>query len=168
MKTIIFIIGIGIAFVSCNKNSNSNAPQFYIKATINDTAYSFDANALGIVSKDFITVSGHGSGLDSLKVIEVQMYTNETGANLIPVIVGSYNDTSGTYIGNIVYKIPVQVYYQAPLTPITIDSTNVIICNLTSMDSTTLRGTFSGKVYLSDGTAFKTITNGSFYVPIEL
>jgi hypothetical protein len=166
-KLLLFTICVTLTFSSCKKSS-SDIPANTISATVDGVDESFNTNpiaelgtAISLNSNLIISGSnGSGTGSDSMGIT---IESNNT------IIKGSYTNASAnnsSYVSVLYNKGPF-----SPSNP-TVYSTDVngdypTTVTITSMSSTNIQGTFSGKLLLSDGTTIKNVTNGKFNLTIK-
>jgi len=177
------IVIIGLA--SCKKSSTSPSPGstssvYYIKATINGTDVVYN-NYTGAINKNVGSLVINGFSSDATATtdgISLAVYIDDTTYyNVVPVTTGTYTDTADYQRGQYNYinpnnaSITLQQSGTAYVNEFAFDtaaSATPFTCTITAIDSVSVSGTFSGKVYYGNDprtSIAKTITNGSFYVP---
>jgi len=171
----IFIISLCFSalFLSCKKsNSGGSAGSYYIKASMDGTAKTFNVNALaskftanGITS---IAVFGNVSSAANLEGINI---TINNGSGTKPIIAGSYSENSTDFVVGAVYNPgSTTIVYGAGIYP---NPANPLQFTITAIDNNTIKGTFSGDFYYTNtataqiGPSKKTFTNGEFYVKFQ-
>lgn len=133
----------------------------YLRATINGVAMSFDENLTGMA--DFSTTAnlsldGSSTNGENLSLV----FINQTGTTL-PI--GSYSNISAsntTRFGTLLYEDGVGGTFTCIST-----AANQITLTLTALSATRATGTFTGKITDMTGANPKTVTNGSFSIPIQ-
>jgi hypothetical protein len=163
-KILLFTICVTLAFSSCKKSS-SDIPANTISATIDGVDESFNSNpiaelgtAIRLNSNLLISGSnGSGTGSDSMAIT---IESNNT------IVKGNYINTGSDFISVLYNKGPFSL--SNPNTYSTdINGTYPTTVTITSMSSTNIQGTFSGKLLFKDGTTVKNVTNGKFNLTIK-
>ncbi|UAY53433.1 hypothetical protein [Ferruginibacter albus] len=168
------ILGI-IGFTSCTKD-NPPSP-YYIKATIDGKNVVYNGYVAATRSStQSIQIYGHeNESTVSSDGIDLQL--SHTGYPNLPTVgnidTGIFTDTAN--LGNVNPALKnfwnpdhalISVIYEGNMLNNKYASTLVpFICTITHIDNATVSGTFSGVVTFSGSNNYKTITNGSFYVP---
>jgi hypothetical protein len=161
MKRIIVIVMLGLMLASCKKNSGLPSLQGIITATVDGTNYMINKQ-MGIArsklpndSTEYFILYGEDQ---SLNYMEVYVYSIH---NLVARAYKQSQDS--TEIVKIAFQQPNGDLYATTYT-----AANPSSITITSIDSTTIQGTFSGTLYDSgDSTrASKTVTNGTFILKI--
>lgn len=166
------LLGLGI---SCNK-SNSGSTSYHVTATIDGKNETFNVSPAAtrtyIGGATYIAVSGLATSSPTGGMLELGLSNNPGG----PAIkAGTYSDTSSVFTLNGIYQVSTSEQYAAGSIVVfgTTGGVNPPITNhfklvITSIDSTSIKGTFSGDYYAGGSTAGakKTITNGDFYAKI--
>ena len=174
-KTLLFSALLVCAFVSCKKNNSaSSGGNYHFTATIDGKAQTFNVSPLAVrvtnSGVSLIGIEGFTSASSTTQVLAVSWTNNPP--NSAAFTVGTYSDTASKYaIGGNYNPSTTEAYVSGS----GIESgatTNIPFANrlkivITAVDSTTVRGTFSGVFYLNGDLtqAKKTITDGDFYVP---
>lgn len=133
----------------------------YIRATINGVAMSFDENLTGM--GDFTTPANLNLDGESTDLHSMGLTFVNQGGSTIPI--GNYSNISAsnlTRFGTILYEDGVGGTFTC-ISP----TANQITIKLTAISATRATGTFSGKITDMNGANAKTITNGSFSVPLQ-
>jgi hypothetical protein len=125
-------------------------------------------------SDNSISVAGEignspGHGLQ-LVVENISSATNPP----VTVGVGSYQINKADFQMSVTYEPVGGGYYIADNSGQAPDSSHYFTINITAIDNISVKGTFSGKIYIDNniagqtpllyGPGYKTITNGTFYV----
>jgi hypothetical protein len=179
-KTVYFSIAfffLVTLFSSCKKSSSGNsASSYFITATINGTTKSFATMPFAHTSTNLgITLTGIEGAVTSTEPILVSVANIPSSQ---PIVAGTYSDTSTSFEVEALYSpnSPSGVSYSGGSNE---DGSNSGLGNsapgnhfkvvITSITSTTIKGTFSGNVYLNGtpGTSVLAVTNGSFYVKFQ-
>lgn len=170
MKKTALLIAVSFGlFVSCKKNSSSSS-SYHFTATIDGTAQTFNttplATRLTVYGITQIGIDGFsGSSSSNIQSLSIGWQSSTPGAKFG---VGTWTDSSQNYAVVGVYA-PVTLQDYASGNAVTAGTNykgNHLTITITSMDSTAVKGTFSGDFFLQgnlSGTK-KTITNGDFYV----
>jgi hypothetical protein len=163
-KILLFTICIALAFSSCKKSS-SDVPANTISATIDGVDESFNTNPIAELgtairlNSNLLISGGNGSGTGS-DSMAITIESNNT------IVKGSYTNAGSDFISvlynNGPFSLANPTYYTTDVTGVY--PTTVVI---TSMSSTNIQGTFSGKLLFNKGTTVKTVTNGKFNLTIK-
>jgi hypothetical protein len=174
-KCILFamlLVGAGLA---CKKGNSGGS--FHVTATINGKNETFNVSAvatrLTIAGATHISIGGLATSTPTGEAVQMQLASHPGG----PAIkVGTYTDTTTQY--DLVGIYWVDVYhgylagtsiYQGSLGGASAPVTNHFKLVITAMDSSSIKGSFSGDYYAAGSTdsAKKTVTNGDFYVQMH-
>jgi hypothetical protein len=173
-KTALLIaVSFGL-LVSCKKNSGSSS-SYHFTATIDGKAQTFNVSPLATRVSAFglteIAIDGfNGTGSSNIQVLSIGWTAEPPSTAKFGT--GNWSDTSQNYatIGTYVVSTNEQYVTGSGVTgAATVSGTkgiNDLKITITSLDSTAVKGTFSGDFYFMgdiSGTK-KTITNGDFYV----
>jgi hypothetical protein len=184
-KIILFSVLISLSFVSCKKSSTSpdnlTTSAYFVKATVNGSNIVY-TNYTGAVNKNvgLLNINGYNSDATATTDgISLTVYINDTSYyNNLPINVGTYTDTAN-YLRNLYNywnpnnaSITLQEDGTDYVNEFALDtsSSSPFVCTITVIDSVSISGTFSGKVYYGNNpqtAVAKIITNGSFYVPFQ-
>ena len=171
-KLLIASLAIVIISLSCKK-SGSSSGSYSITASANDTAMTFNVNAMatedstgGITS---LVIFGNVSSAANLQGISLDINNSPTHK---PIVAGTYVETNTTdFVTAGVYNPGSStIVYGAGIEP---NPTNPLTITITSIDKNTVKGTFSGDFYYMNtqtayiGLPIKTFTKGQFYVKIQ-
>ena len=174
MKKIVTFSVIMIAlFASCKKSNSSSSYQ--ISASVDGTSKNFNiatiASRTNVNGVTMISIQGIAS-TSTGENFEIDV---SNGPSSDSIVAGNYSDTSsnfnvsGVYMSNATteYDAGTMLAYDASNTGTTL--TNHLKLTITSMDKTSIRGTFSGDFYFNDdiSAAKKTITSGNFYAKFQ-
>ena len=171
-KTSFICIAVLCIFASCKKSNSSSG--YHVTATIDGTTQSFNVSPVAVALNDSgyqqITIVGLSSTSSIAGSLGVTWSNNVTTQGFG---VATYTDTAtsyaitGDYIPNMTSS-----YVSGSGMVMTAANSNVSIANhlklvITAVDSTHIKGTFSGDFYFSGDItgAIKTVTNGDFDVP---
>jgi hypothetical protein len=176
MKKITFLVTLLVIFcLSCKKSNNPDS-SYFITATVGGTPKSFatmpfarTTTGLGFT---LVTVIGAVSSTEPIAISVGNLPA------LQPIVAGTYTDTSTSFEVEAAYaqNSTNGVSYNGGSNEdgSTSGSVNPAIANhfkvvITSITGTTIKGTFSGNLYLNgDPTATAlAVTNGSFYVKFQ-
>jgi hypothetical protein len=163
------------AGISCKK-SNSGGGSYHVTATVDGKAETFNVNVVA----DKITTQG----VTSLSIVGfvTSSPTGETmSLNLstiyghpLPIKVGTYSDTSTLFNVSGIYQTSITDAYLAGTSvfqasgsgsPAVVNHFKLVI---SALDSTSIKGTFSGDFFSGGGTdqPKKAITSGDFYAKL--
>jgi len=163
-------------FLSCKKsNSGSPSGSYHVTASIAGSAKTFNlstvATTVGSGSNVNLGITGIASATTG-ESMGVAITNTPSGK---PIVAGTYTDTSSKFAVSMVYRMTTTVQYVN-----TNDITNQAANNgtpvvnhmkivITAIDAATVKGTFSGDLYLNgDATAAKkTVTSGDFYAKFQ-
>jgi hypothetical protein len=174
-KTALLVaLSLGV-LASCKKHSGSSS-SYHFTATIDGKAQTFNVSPLATRLSAFglteIAIEGfNGTGTNNTQVLSIG-WTAEPPSTAI-FGTGTWADTSQSYetIGTYVVSTNEQYVSGSGVTGAATTSgtkgINDLKITITSLDSTAVKGTFSGDFYFMGDIsgAKKTITNGDFYVP---
>jgi hypothetical protein len=175
VKKVPFLIAVSLGLLlSCKKNSGSSN-SYHFTATIDGKAQTFNVTPLATRISAYgateIAIEGfNGTGASNVQALSIGW--TATPPSTTKFGTGAWSDTSQNYstIGTYVVSTSEQYVSGSGVTGVaTLSGTkgiNDLKIVITSMDSTAVKGTFSGDFYLmGDITGTKrTITNGDFYV----
>jgi hypothetical protein len=153
-------------FVSCKKSGGSSSSDYHFTATVDGQSQSFNLSPLAVKVTNsgvsMIAFEGFAGNQSNQQVIAMSWTSLYAGQNLT---VGNYSDTASKYALGGNYNPSITVSYVAG-SGIMTGGTNLKM-TITSIDSTAVKGTFSGNFYLNGDPSSpkKSITNGDFYVP---
>ena len=172
-KTALICIALLCIITSCKK-SNSSGSNYHVTATIGGTAQTFNVSPLAtIISNsgyELIAIEGFSSSSSSTQSLALSWNNNVLNQSFGAA---TYSDTASNY-GIIATYVPAfsQSYVGGSGIEATAIGTGVTIANhlkivITAVDSTHVKGTFSGDTYYQGDISgnVKTITNGDFDVP---
>ncbi|WP_426671551.1 hypothetical protein ACPPVU_09960 [Mucilaginibacter sp. McL0603] len=166
-KLLLFTICVTLAFSSCKKSS-SDIPVNTISATIDGVDESFNTNPIAelgtaiSLNSNLIISGGNGSGTGS-DSMAITIESNNTLAK------GSYTNAStnnSSYVSVLYNKGPFSLAHPSYYTT-DVNGAYPTTVTITSMSSTNIQGTFSGKLLFTDGTTVKNVTNGKFNLTIK-
>jgi len=167
MKKIVLFMALTGALVSCKK-SNSGSSGYHVTASADGSGKAFNTapTASKITNTGFtqITIDGFtNAGVESMNLIIDNAPSGK------PLAAGTYTDTTSAFDVALFYTQNTTTAYAggtSVTTGASVTIQNHVKIVITSIDSTAIKGTFSGDVFLNgDVTAAKkTITNGDFYV----
>ena len=142
-------------------------PTYYVNATIDDNALTFNNNITDSTAKSTSTINGETTYTTTLTITGINtstMYasyvivlTNQLNA----IATGTYTNTDAANIANCTYTDGSgNEYVTGTSQPFTV--------TVTSVTSSAISGTFSGTLISpADATKTITVTNGSFNVPSQ-
>ncbi|HLZ88790.1 MAG TPA: hypothetical protein VKQ52_16160 [Puia sp.] len=171
-KLLVAAISLALLALACKK-SGSSSSSYYFTASMNDTAKTFNVNAMAMMD----TLSG----IVSLSLIgNVSSAANFEGMNLTinnspsnkPIVAGTYTENSTDFAVAGVYNPgSTTIVYGAGEFP---SPPNPLTIVITSIDKSSVKGTFSGDFYYTNtavvgpvGPGKKTFTKGQFYLKIQ-
>jgi hypothetical protein len=166
-KLLLFTICVTLAFSSCKKSS-SDIPANTISATVDGVDESFNTSPIAelgtaISLNSNLLISGsNGSGTSS-DSMGITIESNNT------IVKGSYTNAStnnSSYVSVLYNKAPFSLS-NPNIYSTDINGTYPTTVTITSMSSTNIQGTFSGKLLFKDGTTVKNVTNGKFNLTIK-
>jgi hypothetical protein len=174
-KTILFSALFLCLFASCKKsNSNSSNSNYHFTATVDGKAQTFNVSPLAtqLTAYGVTTVAIEGfTGTGTATQAFILGVTSDL-ASSFTFHTGAYSDTtvgysltgSFTTSGAQAYASGTSVTGEASSAGVSVNHLKITI---TSLDSTAVKGTFSGDFFFEgDLTGTKqTITNGDFFVP---
>jgi hypothetical protein len=161
-------------FASCKKNNSSSNGNYHFTATIDGKAQTFNVSPLATIATNsgysIIGIEGFTAASSTTQVLALS-WTNTALGTIFTT--GTYNDTASKYAIGAIYNPTATESYGAgsgvtgDLTGTNATGINRLKIIITSLDSTAVKGTFSGDFFFNgDPTeAKKTVTNGDFYVP---
>jgi len=162
---------LAIISISCKKSgSGGSTSSYYMKATIDGTAKTFNVDALGqkFTSGGVTFIGASGNVTTPTSSLEGMGITINNSPSQKPIVAGTYSETaSPDFAAGAVYNPgSATIVYGTGLYP----TTNPLKIIITAIDNSTIKGTFSGDFYYSNsstqqiGPTKKTVTNGEFYV----
>jgi hypothetical protein len=173
----IAVFSLVTVFSSCKKSSSGNpASSYFITATINGTTKSFATMPFAHTTMNGgITLTGIEGAVTTTEPLLISVANIPS---LQPIVAGTYSDTSTSFEVEALYSpnSPSGVSYNGGSNE---DGSNSGLGNLvpgnhfkvviTSINSTTIKGTFDGNMYLDGNPASSVlaVTNGSFYVKFQ-
>lgn len=176
-KIILFSALLVSVFVSCKKNNSaSSSSNYHFTATIDGAAQTFNVSPLAVRvvngPASEIAIEGFAGTSTSTSQVLAISWAN-TGLAPASFTTGNYSDTASNYAVTGTYNPSLSVSYVSGsgVTGLASGSGVTIVNHLkftiTSLDSTAVKGTFSGDFYYNGDIsgAKKTITNGDFFVP---
>ena len=152
-------------FASCKKSGGSSS-NYHFTATVDGQSQSFNTSPLAVKVTNsgvsLIAFEGFAGNQSNPQVMAISWTSFTVGQNLV---VGNYSDTSSKYDLGGNYNPSISVSYVGGGGIVT-GGTHMKL-TISSLDSTAVRGTFSGDFYLNGDPSSpkKTVTNGDFYVP---
>jgi len=137
-----------IALASCKKDKDDTSSTVHLSAKIDGVSTNFNTtvSAVKYDNGNNITIIGVGGSASQLYPAFVIDITSDQ-----PITAKTYS-ASPNYDVDIQYAISSSELFE---------SDNDFTVNVTSISATEIKGTFSGKI--TDGSAVKNITEGSFY-----
>ena len=169
-----FIAVIAIA-ASCKKSSSS--PGYHLTATIDGTAKTFNISPYavkqtngGAMKIGIIGVASTSTG----ESLEIDL-ANNAGTTYPAIVAGTYADTSTVFDVEAYYTPTLTTEYDAGNT-LAQEGVNTVTTYanhfklvITSIDSVSIKGTFSGDFYFNGdlSAAKKSFTNGDFYAKFQ-
>lgn len=173
-KITLFSVLLIVLFAACKK---SNTVSYHLTATVDGQAKTFNFNPIATKMTNsgytFITVTGFSAASLNTETFTLSLHNSITGVKVFQA--GTFSDTASAYAISGMYQPSITTQYVAG-TGIVAQTlgTSATIANhlklvITSIDSTSVKGTFSGDCYFNgDPTAGKkTITNGDFYAKFQ-
>ena len=162
-KALILFSCILFVFASCKKNNNIT-PSNTISADIDGVNETFNSNTYaqlgnGVTQKSSLSIFGANGANTDADQMSITMVTNNTiitssyvsGSDNIGLVSIEYNKGPFSLTNSNTYATDVN------------GSPSTVV--ITSLTSTNVQGTFSGR--LVDGSATKTVTNGKFNLPLK-
>ena len=187
-----FLLANLIIYSSCHKSGSTPPPHkpspYYLRCTINGADAVSDSSPVSRTNQSirpgfletYIIVSGIFRGDNTSQTFGFTIDNGFSGYNYgkaLPIVAGTYGISNRDFQVNSGYDSTgggVSKHYVADCTQNFPDTGNFFTISITSIDSTSIKGTFSGKVYLDSrpagasnvpyGPQCDTITNGTFYV----
>ena len=159
-----FVLSLCV-FASCKK-SGSSSSDYHMTATVDGQSQSFNLSPLAVKVTNgglsIIALEGYAGNQSNQQIMAMSWTSYSVGQILVA---GNYSDTSSKYALGGNYNPSISVSYVGGNNIMT-GGTHLKM-TITSIDSTAVRGTFSGDFYLNadPSSPKKTITNGDFYVP---
>jgi hypothetical protein len=166
----LFILSIALTGLIASCKKSSSTPSYSMSATVAGTSKNFNVIppvAQKVTSGNITTINI--TGILSTSTGESMLISLDNSNGGGPIVAGKYADSSslynvsGTYIVNLAtqFEAGSLVWNLATGSGVTI---NHFVLNITSINSTSIQGTFSGD-FFSNGdpsAAVKSVTNGSF------
>jgi len=161
------------AGISCKKSNSGSSGSYHVTATVDGKAEKFNVNAIA----DKITVQGvtsltlTGFVTNSPTGETITLNVSTIYGRPLPIKAGTYSDTTTLYDVDGFYQTSMSDMYEAG-TSISQSAGTAIVNHfklvITSLDSSSIKGTFSGDFIGGIGSdqPKKTITNGDFYVKL--
>lgn len=175
-KCIFFVILFSCAGLSCKKG-NSGGGSYHLTATINGKNETFNvspiATRISIGGNTYISIGGLAIQSPTGEMLQLGLSTHPGGA---AIKAGTYMDTTTQFDVTGLYSVKLgEAYeggssiYQSSLGGASAPIRNHFRLVISSIDSSSIRGTFSGDCFYAASTdsAVKTITNGDFFVKIH-
>lgn len=176
MKKPLFFAALALgALLSCKKNSSGNNSA-HITATVDGKNKTFNFSAVAsrvtAYNSTYYSISGFAGNSPTTETMQLSIIALTNGVALKP---GTIVDTSTQYAITGIYSATLTEPYEAgsQVYGNTIGSgeppiTNHFKVTVTALDSTSIRGTFSGDFYQygSTDSTKKTVTNGDFFVKV--
>jgi len=163
-------------FLSCKKsNSGSDSGSYHVTASLDGSAKTFNLTTVATT----ITNGGYTSvgvtGIASATTGETMSVTITNTPSGKPIVAGTYTDTMANFAIAAAYRLNTTTTYfgATNVTQAAISIGRPVVNHLkiviTSIDASTVKGTFSGDLFLnSDPTAAKkTVTSGDFYAKFQ-
>ncbi len=166
---------IGLLF-SCKKSNSDSSGSYHITANIDGTAKTFNSSALAvkITSSGFTSLGVGGGASPTTTASDVVLINISNIPGGKPIVAGTYTDTSSSFTISCTYTLnPTSIYMGStdvtgtglPYSAIK----NHVKVVISSIDATSVKGTFSGDLYNNGDItgAKKTFTSGDFYVKLQ-
>ena len=175
-KILLFSTLFVCVFASCKKNNSGSSSNYHFTATIDGKAETFNVSPFifkvtnsGISQ---IAIEGFTATTASSGEVLAISWAN-TGLGAASFTTGTYSDTASNYSITGVYNPSVSQSFVGGYqstgygSSIGVTGLNHLKLVITSLDSTAVKGTFSGDFYYNADLsgAKKSITNGDFFVP---
>ncbi|WP_431214007.1 hypothetical protein ACQ86N_03740 [Puia sp. P3] len=166
MKKLSFFCVLSLCVFAACKKSGGSSSDYHFTATIDGQSQSFNTSPLAVkvsnAGVSMIAFEGFAGNQSNPQVMAVSWNSFYAGQNLV---VGTYGDTSSKYAIGGNYNPSISVTYVSGSSIMT-GGTHMKL-TISSIDSTAVRGSFSGDFYLNGDPSSpkKTVTNGDFYVP---
>jgi hypothetical protein len=154
--------------LSCKKSSSSGSSgSYHVTASIDGSTHTFNVQPIGTLTTSLgytiVGVAGAGSTSPNGEVIELTR-TNASGS----IVAGTYTDTSSTVLISGMYTASQSASYLCGTGTPAVNYNHLKIV-ISSIDKTSVKGSFSGDFFLNDdpSAAKKSITSGDFYVKFQ-
>jgi hypothetical protein len=167
MKNAIFLSLLAIPLLfSCNKTS-SDPSSYHLTASVDGSSKSFNTAVVAIRDSTAGSSIVQVTGILSPITGEAMNISITSGAK--KVIVGTYSDNDPDFDVEVEYVANAGAIYFAGSTLSGSAVTNHLKLVITSMDATSIKGTFTGDFYLASIVpgSKKTITSGDFYAKFQ-
>ena len=175
LKKVIPFFVLAVCLLACKKNNSNSSGNYHFTATIDGKAQTFNVSpmAVRITNGGYSIISIEGFTAASSTTQILALSWDNVPAVSSTFTTGNYSDTASTYGLSANYNPTTNESYIAGGEVIAYPTgtlptgVNHLKITISSLDSTAVKGTFSGDFfYNADPTAAKkTITNGDFYVP---
>ena len=164
-------------FLSCKKNnSGSDSGSYHVTANLDGSAKTFNLSpaATTITNGGYTSIAVVGIASATTKETMGVSITNSPGGK--PIVAGTYTDTTANFAVAVTYGLNTTTTTYFGATNVTQAAiifghpvVNHIKIVITAIDASTVKGTFSGDLFLSgDPTAAKkTVTSGDFYAKFQ-
>jgi len=173
LKKIVLFCTLSLSlFASCKKHNSSSSSNYHFTATVDGQSQNFNTSPpfavkVSNAGVSIIAIEGVGGTLASPQIIAVSWTNLSPG---IYLTAGNYSDTSSVYSLGGNYNPLVSTSYVSGNAVTNVSGLSGVThlkMTITSIDSTAVKGTFSGDFYLNAdlSSSKKSITNGDFYVP---
>jgi hypothetical protein len=174
-KILLFSALFVCVFVSCKKNNSSSGGSYHFTATIDGQAQTFNVSPLAVKvtnsGASLIAIEGFSAASSTTQILSVSW--GNTSPNSANFTTGAYSDTATAYyIGGNYNPSTTVAYVSGSGVTAAVGSSlpsgvQRLKITITSVDSTAVKGTFSGDFFFNGDVTQgkKTITNGDFYVP---
>ena len=171
-NTILSCAALLCILASCKKSSSGS--NYHVTATVDGTSQTFNVSPLAIQIQNggltMITIEGFSTNTSTTSTMALSWNNNVTTQKFGPA---TYADTAQNYSTMGVYAVSVgQSFVSGSGIEMLAAGTGTTIANhlklvITSVDSTHIKGTFSGDFYQNSDIsgAIKKVTNGDFDVP---
>lgn len=171
-KLTLIAAAFALLAVSCKKSGSPSNSSYYIKATMDGTAKTFNTNCFATIDSlsgsVTLTMVGSVKAPPDLESIDLTINNTPSGK---AIVAGSYNEISTTdyLIVGVYNPDSTTVVFGTGINPA---PANPFQLTITSINKTSVQGTFSGDFYYVNtttgafGPAKKTFTNGQFNLKI--
>lgn len=162
-KPLLISICLFIAFASCKKASNPT-PVAAFSATVDGTFMDFGTSAVAqfsggdVPNSNLLIGAVIGTGSDA-RLVSI---TIRSASAIAPGITYTNSGTSGSLILEYIIGNPATGWYITDLNKVYPSTVTI-----TALTSTSIQGTFSGRLLYTDNVTVKTITGGSFNATIK-
>jgi len=174
MKKIILSMALFSALLSCKKSNSGSSSGYHFTATIDGANHAFNTSPLAtkVGNAGYTLLGVDGFTTQAGETFAVSIDNTPSGK---PIVAGTYTDTTSDFDVSFVYVVNSSTQYvggtnetqMAVGAGVTVQNHVKIV--ITSIDGTSIKGTFSGDGFLNaDVTgAKKTVTNGDFYAKFQ-